>query len=70
MRKHLEPLAELEAMGAESGPWLLQEQPVRARLLSLAHPAAAPGTKCVWLTQALPCLLISRPAHTDFCFRG
>lgn len=51
-------------MGAESGPrlqaWGCSRKNVSVHDSSaLAYPAAAPGTKCVWLTQALSCLLIS-----------
>lgn len=70
MRKHLEPLAELED-GCRVGPvGLFQENVSVHDSSALTYPAAAPGTERVWLTQALPCLLLRQSAHTYFCFGG
>lgn len=68
MRKHLEPLAELERWVQSQTPWGCSRKNVSVQDSSaLSYPLAARGVGRVWLTQALPCVLIRHSTHTYFC---
>lgn len=72
MRKHLEPLAELED-GCRVRPWLQAWGCSRKNMSlhdssALSYLVAACGIKCVWLMQALPCVLIRQSTCTFVLF--
>lgn len=72
MRKHLEPLPELEGC-AQPEP-RLQARGCSGKNTSgheasaSSYPVAASDVRRVGLTQALPCVLIRQSTRTYFCF--